>query len=190
MIGMTHKVTMLLVAGVIGYQVASEMAWAGGGDTPSGAVAGPTESTILQSNPIVSPSPAALSASPISLQQTGVNNFANVGTATMPNCGGVCLYTNVRSISGNGGGFGGGQTEISGGMMWQISSPEQSNMEGQRRLVDANIDKARDDQKDIWMTKLIDALNRKDMSGARGWAILLSPKLGKTADQLLREMSS
>jgi hypothetical protein len=189
MIDMTHKVTMLLVAGVIGYQVAYETAWAGGGDTPNGVVAGPTESTILQSTPNVSTGAAALSASPISLQQTGVNNFANVGTATMPNCGGVCLYTNVRSISGNGGGFGSGQTEISGGVMWQLSSPEQSNIESQRRLVDANIDKSRDEQKDIWMTKLIEALNRKDMSGARGWAILLSPKLGKTADQLLQEMS-
>jgi hypothetical protein len=40
----------------------------------------------------------------------------------------------------------------------------------------------------MWMKKLIEALNGKDVHGARGWAILLAPKLGKTADQLLRDM--
>jgi hypothetical protein len=188
MLGMRTRVSVLLLAGVFGGQFAGEGAWAGGGDTTNTVVAAPTESTVLQSAPSGVANASALSTSPISLQQTGINNFASVGAAAIPNCGGFCVYTNVRSISANGGGLGASQTEISAGLIWQVSSPEQSNVEIQRRLAESNIDKVGDEQKDMWMKKLIEALNGKDLHGARGWAILLAPKLGKTADQLLRDM--
>lgn len=198
MIGKKTSVLAVLLATLFGGQFAGEGAWAGGGDTTTNnvlaaptettVVAAPTESTVLQSAPNGVANASALSTSPISLQQTGINNFASVGAAAIPNCGGFCIYTNVRSISANGGGLGASQTEISAGLIWQVSSPEQSNMEIQGRLAGANIDKIGDEQKDMWMKKLIEALNGKDVHGARGWAILLAPKLGKTADQLLRDM--
>lgn len=198
MIGKKTSVLAVLLATLFGGQFAGEGAWAGGGDTTTNnvmaaptettVVAAPTESTVLQSAPNGVANASALSTSPISLQQTGINNFASVGAAAIPNCGGFCIYTNVRSISANGGGLGASQTEISAGLIWQVSSPEQSNVEIQRRLTGANIDKMGDEQKDMWMKKLIEALNGKDVHGARGWAILLAPKLGKTADQLLRDM--
>ena len=198
MIGKKTSVLAVLLATLFGGQFAGDGAWAGGGDTTTNnvvaaptettVVAAPTESTVLQSAPNGVANASALSTSPISLQQTGINNFASVGAAAIPNCGGFCIYTNVRSISANGGGLGASQTEISAGLIWQVSSPEQSNMEIQGRLAGANIDKIGDEQKDMWMKKLIEALNGKDVHGARGWAILLAPKLGKTADQLLRDM--
>ncbi|MFN4777056.1 MAG: hypothetical protein ACK5L4_14915 [Pseudanabaena sp.] len=189
MIGKKTSVLAVLLATLFGGQFAGDGAWAGGGDTTTNnVVAAPTESTVLQSVPNGVANASALSTSPISLQQTGINNFASVGAAAIPNCGGICIYTNVRSISANGGGLGASQTEISAGLIWQVSSPEQSNMEIQGRLAGANIDKIGDEQKDMWMKKLIEALNGKDVHGARGWAILLAPKLGKTADQLLRDM--
>lgn len=188
MMWMRTKVSVVLLTSVFASQFGGDCVWAGGGDTTNTVVAAPTESAVLQTGSNVSTNAAALSTSPISVQQTGINNFANVGTTTIPNCGGVCVYTNVRSISGNGGGLSSSQTEISAGFVWQIASPEQSNVEIQRRLAEANIDKVGDDQRDMWMKKLIEALNGKDVYGARGWAILLAPKLGKTVDQLLRDM--
>lgn len=179
---------VLLLGGVLGAQMVCDRAWAGGGDT-TGVVAAPVPTTVENSVLPSSSNAAALSVSPVAVQQNGVNNFASLGTATVPNCGGLCVYTNVRSVSANGGGnVGASQTEFSVGLMWQISSPEQSNIETQRRLADSQVNKVDDDQKDLWMKKLVEALNSKDLHGARGWAILLAPKLGRTPDQLLEQM--
>ena len=188
MVGMRTKVSVVLLASVFGSQFGGESVWAGGGDTTNTVVAAPTESTVLQSTPNGVANASALSTSPISLQQTGINNFASVGTTTVPNCGGFCVYTNVRNISGNGGGLSNSQTEISAGLVWQISSPEQTNVDTQRRLADAQVGKSEDELRFSWMKELTTAIRAGNMADANGIAILLAPKLGKTPQQLLNEV--
>jgi len=174
-----------------------DLALSGGGETTEQVTTTPTTSSTQNSTEQATVTlPVSQNASDLSLQQNnglslqqnGVNNFANIGTTTVPNCGGFCVYTNVRNISGNGGGLSNSQTEISAGFVWQISSPDQTNLETQRRLADAQIGKSEDEVRFTWMKELTAAIRAGNMADANGIAILLAPKLGKTPQQLLNEV--
>ncbi len=127
----------------------------------------------------------------LSLQQSGLNNLTNIGTTTSPNCGGLCLYGNIKSGSSTSSSFNnlsGSQFEGSLGFMWQITSPDQTNLETQRRLAESQIGKTEDELKFSWMKALTAAISAGNMADANGIAILLAPKLGKTPQQLLNDV--
>jgi hypothetical protein len=151
----------------------------------------PTEQVSAPEQPSIT-SPVSQNASALSLQQNGINNFASIGTTTVPNCGGLCFYGNIKSGSSSINGFNssttGSQFEGSLGFMWQITSPDQTNVETQRRLADSTIGKSEDELRFSWMKELTTAIRTGNMAEANGVAILLAPKLGKTPQQLLNEV--
>jgi hypothetical protein len=110
-------------------------------------------------------------------KETGTNDISN-----LPDCGGICLYGNVKFVN---------ESEVQAmiGIIWQLTSPEQTKTKIQGRLVDAQTTKIEDDQKTIWMDKLVTALRTGDFPGARGFAILLAPKLNKTPEVLINEIT-
>jgi hypothetical protein len=186
---MQYRFLTSISVALLCFLVRVDLAWSGGGETTQQVVTTPTTSSTQNSTEQATVTvPVSQSASALSLQQNGVNNFANIGTTTVPNCGGVCVYTNVRNISGNGGGLSNSQTELSAGLVWQISSPDQTNVDTQRRLADAQIGKSEDELKFSWMKELTAAIRVGNMADANGIAILLAPKLGKTPQQLLNEV--
>jgi hypothetical protein len=160
------------------------------------SIVSPTATSTDQSTvtiPVGSPSTSVLSLpqSGLSVQQSGLNNLTNIGTTTSPNCGGFCLYGNIKSGSSTSNNFNslsGSQFEGSLGFMWQITSPDQTNLETQRRLAESQIGKTEDELKFSWMKALTAAINTGNIADANGIAILLAPKLGKTPRQLLNEV--
>ncbi len=140
--------------------------------------------------------------------------FGNVGQAlsnvreAAPNCGGLCIYANVttnssgKSNSSNTSNSNdsmanimnglntssSSQMDVSVGFMWQIISPDQTNLDTQKKVAMAQIAKTEDEQKFLWMEKLTEAVNANNLAQAQGIAILLAPKLGKTAEQLMSEV--
>jgi len=44
-------------------------------------------------------------------------------------------------------------------------------------------------KKTIWMDKLVTALRTGDITGARGFAILLAPKLNRTPEVLINQIA-
>jgi len=140
--------------------------------------------------------------------------FGNVGQAlsnvreSAPNCGGLCVYANIQTNSSgksnsssssnstdsmanimNGlNSSTSSQMDVSVGFMWQIISPDQTNLDTQKTVAIAQIAKTEDEQKFLWMEKLTEAVNANNMAQAHGIAILLAPKLGKTAEQLMSEV--
>jgi hypothetical protein len=133
----------------------------------------------------------SLPQSGLSVQQSGLNNLTNIGTTTSPNCGGFCLYGNIKSGSSTFSSFNnlsGSQFEGSLGFMWQITSPDQANLETQRRLAESQIGKTEDELRFSWMKALTAAIKDGNIADANGIAILLAPKLGKNPQQLLNEV--
>ncbi len=174
-----------------------DLALPSGGETTEQVTPTPTTSPTPNSTEQVSVNlPVSQNASALSLQQNnglyvqqnGLNNFTSIGATTIPNCGGVCIYTNIRNISANSGGLSNSQTEISAGLVWQISSPDQPNVETQRRLADAQVGKSEDELRFSWMKELTAAIRAGNIADANGIALLLPPKLGKTPQQLLNKV--
>jgi hypothetical protein len=149
----------------------------------------PTGSEIIDVNSSASPTPKDTHYKPDSAipvdsdivthrhpEETGIHNLLN-----FPNCGGICLYGDIKLVNES-------DFEATIGVIWQFKSPEQTNTKIQSRLVDAQISKSEDEQNFIWMDRLLTAVRTGDFPGARGFAILLAPKLGKTPENLLDEI--
>ncbi len=186
---MQYRFLISIPVALLCFLAKTDLALSGGGETTEQVTATPTASpTQPPPEQATVNVPVSQSASALSLQQNGINNFASIGTTTVPNCGGFCIYTNVRNISGNTVGLSNSQTEISAGLMWQISSPDQTNVDTQRRLADAQVGKSEDELRFSWMKELTTAIRVGNMADANGIAILLAPKLGKTPQQLLNEV--
>jgi hypothetical protein len=113
------------------------------------------------------------------------NPFKQAGyqdSSDLPDCGGICLYGNVKFVN---------ESEVQAmiGIIWQLTSPEQTKTKTQGRLIDAQTTKVEDDQKTIWMDKLVTALRTGDFPEARGFAILLAPKLNRTPEVLINQIA-
>ena len=186
---MRYRFLVSIPVALLCFLARTDLALSGGGETTEQVTPTPTTSPTQNSTEQTTVNvPVSQSASALSVQQNGVNNFASIGATTVPNCGGVCIYTNVRNISANGGGLNNSQTEISAGLVWQISSPDQTNVDTQRRLADAQVGKSEDELRFSWMKELTAAIRAGNRADANGIAILLAPKLGKTPQQLLNEV--
>jgi hypothetical protein len=111
-------------------------------------------------------------------RETGTEDLSN-----FPSCGGVCLYGNVKLVNES-------EFQAMIGVIWQFTSPEQTNAKTKRLAADAQTVKSADEQNTIWMDKLVTAFRTGDISGVRGFAILLAPKLGKTPENLIDEIGT
>jgi hypothetical protein len=133
----------------------------------------------------------SLTVTPTTLLQTGSNNFANVnsnvGALNYPNCSGSCAFGILRTNPSNFNGTIGNQIEAVIGVVISLGSPEQSNAETNRQMVEIQKNSSEFQIIQTLGDKLADAIEAGKTERANIIAMMLAPKLGKTHIQLLRE---
>jgi len=108
----------------------------------------------------------ALTITPTTLLQTGSNNFtsvnSNVGALNYPNCGGTCAFAIMRTTPANN--INGMSNQIEGviGMVHAFSSPDQTNAETNRQLVDIQKQRSESEIAINYIKLISDACQVKD----------------------------
>jgi hypothetical protein len=163
---------------------------AGGSETQAPTI------TTDPTSPSLTQNTSSLSVTPTTLQQTGANNYANVnsniGTLNYPNCGGgTCGFAIMRMTSTNNSfnGAGGNQLEAVIGLIISPNSPDQMNAENNRLTVEIQKYKSEHEIIAGLTNQLADAIEAGKTVRANLIAIVLAPKLGRTPEQLLREIN-
>lgn len=184
------KILVVVLTSCLNLSIYAEQAISGGGET--------TQPTTTDTS-VVSPSiPNSISpsvTSPTLIQQTGASNYANVnpstGTLNYPNCNGTCGFAIMRtSPSNNNNGTTGNQYEAVIGIIHSFNSPDQSNAETNRLMLEIQKFKSEHEIVAALSDKLAEALETGKYERANLIAIILAPKLGKTHLQLLNEVRS
>lgn len=107
-------------------------------------------------------------------QQAGFiqnNGWSSNGS---PNCGGACIFANVRVIpNGNS-----NNIEASIGMMWQFSSPENIQAQANRAKIDAEREQLIAQTDLALVEKLADAIEKKQAPKVNAIAMILAKRLG------------
>jgi hypothetical protein len=109
----------------------------------------------------------ALTVTPTTLQQTGTNNYANVnsnvGTLNYPSCSGSCAFGVLRTSPNNGiNGTTGNQIEAVIGMIHSFNSPDQTNADTNRQLVDIQKQRSESEITSNYIKAISDACQSKD----------------------------
>ena len=139
-------------------------------------------------------SAGSLTVTPTTLLQNGTNNFANVnsntGVLNYPNCSSSCFFGILRTTpnTNNFSGTISNQLEAVIGVIIAIDSPERTNSETNRMVVEIQKSKNEYEIKLALSEKLADAIELGKMERAKIIAMLLAPLLGKTHTQLLAEI--
>ena len=132
-----------------------------GGDTIQTSTTGDTS---------ISPTPqstGSLTVTPTTLLQTGSNNFANVnsniGALNYPNCGGTCAFAIMRTIPANNiNGIINNQIEGVIGLIHTFNSPDQTNADTNRQLVDIQKQRSESEIATNYIKAISDACQTKD----------------------------
>ena len=133
----------------------------GGGDTnPSSTEQASVISTPLQNT-------SSVTTTPTTLLQTGTNNYANVNSSTgalnYPNCGGTCGFAIMRTAPANNiNGTMSNQIEGVIGLIHTFSSPDQTNAETNRQLVDIQKQRSESEIATNYIKAIADACQVKD----------------------------
>ena len=169
------------------------------------AIAQPIPITMPEPTPTASPqstettptpqSVGSLNLTPTTLLQTGSNNFANVnssnGALNYPNCSGTCAFAILRtSPSNNLNGNISNQIEAVIGVIIALDSPEKSNAETNRLMVEIQKQRSEFEIMQSLGEKLADAVEAGLIERANIISMMLAPRLGKTYTQLLTEVRS
>jgi hypothetical protein len=111
-------------------------------------------------------STGSLTVNPTTLLQTGTNNFANVnsstGTLNYPNCGGTCAFAIMRTSPANINGIMSNQIEGVIGLIHTFSSPDQTNADTNRQLVDIQKQRSESEIATTYIKSIADACQAKD----------------------------
>lgn len=187
----TFRALGIVLASVIYLPFNVELAISGGTDTLG------TTSISNSGTAPANQSATSLSVTPTTLLQTGTNNYASVnssaGALGYPNCSGTCAFA-IGRVSPSQNTYGSNsntsQFEAVFGIVHSFNSPDQTNAETNRLLVE--IQKYRNDQEIITglSEKLADAIESGKYERANIIAIILAPKLGKDYQTLLREVKA
>ena len=183
------RISVVAFTSFLSLSVYSEQALSGGGETTQPTI---TTDTSVASPPIQnSGSPSV--TSPTLIQQTGATNYANVnsntGTLNYPNCNGTCGFAIMRtSPFNNNNGTTGNQYEAVIGIIHSFNSPDQTNAETNRLMIEIQKYKSEYDIVAALSDKLAEAIETSKYERANLIAIILAPKLGKTHLQLLQEV--
>jgi hypothetical protein len=163
---------------VISFYINTNKSLAAGGDTEQptqDAVIPPTTDTTTQTTPETpvnstnSATPNAITVTPTTLLQTGNNNYANVnsnlGALNYPNCGGTCAFAIMRTTSNNNNFNGTTNNQIEGvfGVIHSFSSPDQTNAQSNRQLVNIQQQRSESDIVSNYINTIADACKSKDM---------------------------
>jgi hypothetical protein len=158
----------------------------------SGEITQPTttgDSATL--SPTAQNNAGTLSVTPTTFLQNGSNNYANVNPNTnalsYPFCSGTCGFAIVRTTSSNYINSKGNQIEGIIGLIYSFDSPDQTNAENNKQLVDIQRQRSENQIASDYIKAISDACQIKDAiraelnakALARVWAVdyksLLSP---------------
>ena len=108
-----------------------------------------------------------ITVTPTTLQQTGSNNYANVnsstGTLNVPNCIGSCIYGVLRtSPTNNFNSTTGNQIEAVIGVSYSFNSPDQTNADTNRQLVDIQKQRSESEIATTYIKSISDACQAKE----------------------------
>jgi hypothetical protein len=111
---------------------------------------------------------------------TNQNNQTNYGDSTMsyPNCTGTCVFGISKINQQN-------QREFVAGVVWNITSPENTQAQTGRITAQAQSDKLDRDNNLVLMEKLTQAISARQEERANGLAIMLAKPLGYRDHQKL-----
>jgi hypothetical protein len=118
--------------------------------------------------------PSISSNSSLSQQAGVIQNNAGWGGFGTPNCGGACVFANVRVVpNGNN-----NNIEASIGLMWQFSSPENIQAQANKAKIDAEREQLIAQTDLALVEKLADAIEKKQAPRINAIAMLLAKRLG------------
>ncbi len=129
-----------------------------------------TQTTTTGDSSVTTPSiqnAGTLTVTPTTLQQTGTNNYANVnsnvGLLNYPNCNGSCAFGILRTSPSNGiNGTTGNQIEAVIGVIHSFNSPDQTNADTNRQLVDIQKQRSESEIATTYIKSISDACQAKD----------------------------
>ncbi|MTJ15845.1 MULTISPECIES: hypothetical protein [unclassified Dolichospermum] len=160
-----NRILFAVLTSFLYFSITIDKALSGGGDTTQS-----TTSTTEQAS-VTSPAvqnPGSVTVTPTTLLQTGSNNYANVnsnaGSLNPPTCFGTCVFGIMRTIPTNNiNDIGGNQIEGVFGFIHSFSSPDKTNAETNRQLV--NIQKQRSESEigRDYIKMIADACQAKDL---------------------------
>jgi hypothetical protein len=165
----------------------AKIAFAGSGsitniDSSNGTPSSP-ENSGNSSTPPGTANPIINNTAPSINQQADFiqNNGSSFSSLTYPNCQGACIFAIGRTNSRQ-------SWEAVAGVVWQISSPENTQAETHRLTAQSERDKLERDSTIILVEKLSDAIESGKTERANLLAIILAKRLGYSDYQrLLRE---
>ena len=129
---------------------------------------------LAQPIPTTTPEPTptpqstdSLTVTPTTFLQTGTNNYANVNSSTgalnYPNCGGTCAFAIMRTTPANNiNGTMSNQIEGVIGLIHTFNSPDQTNADTNRQLVDIQKQRSESEITTNYIKAIADACQSKD----------------------------
>ena len=190
------RILVVALTSCLNLSIYAEQALSGGGETTQPTPQSITQPTTSIDNAVVSPpiqNSGSSSVTSPTLIQTGANNVANVNSSTAtlnyPSCNGTCAFAIMRtSTSNNSNGSFGNQYEAVIGIIHSFNSPDQTNAETNRLMIEIQKYKSEYEIVAALSDKLAEAIETSKYERANLIAIILAPKLGKTHLQLLQEV--
>ena len=156
------RLSVVILTSFSSLSIYTENALPAGGDT--------TQTSTTQDSSVTSPTiqnAGALTVTPTTLLQTGTNNFANVnsnvGILNYPNCNGSCAFGILRTSPSNGiNGTTGNQIEAVIGVIHSFNSPDQTNADTNRQLIDIQKQRSESEIATNYIKAISDACQAKD----------------------------
>ena len=156
------RLSVVVLTSFSSLSIYTENALSAGGDT--------TQTSTTQDSSVTSPTiqnAGALTVTPTTLLQTGTNNFANVnsnvGILNYPNCNGSCAFGILRTSPSNGiNGTTGNQIEAVIGVIHSFNSPDQTNADTNRQLIDIQKQRSESEIATNYIKAISDACQAKD----------------------------
>jgi hypothetical protein len=147
-----------------------------GTDTTINSNEPPTAPPVNSNPPLQTDSGSTINQPPI----TNQNNQTNYGDSTMsyPNCTGTCVFSIGKINQQN-------QREVVAGVVWNITSPENTQAQTGKITAQAQSDKLDRDNNLVLMEKLTQAISSRQEERANGLAIMLAKPLGYQDHQKL-----
>jgi hypothetical protein len=144
--------------------------------------ANPTTMVNTESTSGIAPSIASITSPSINQQADFIqNNGSGFSGLTYPNCQGLCIFAISKINSRQ-------NWEAVGGVVWQVSSPENTQAETNRLIVQAQREKLEQEDTITLVEKLSEAIEKKKIERANFLAIILAKKLGYSSfEQLLKD---
>ncbi len=155
------QILVIALTSIFSFSIFIDKALSGGGDT--------TQTTTTGDFSVASPTvqnAGSLTVTPTTLLQTGTNNYANVnsstGTLNYPNCGGTCAFAIMRTSPANINGIMSNQIEGVIGLIHTFNSPDQTNADTNRQLVDIQKQRSETEIATNYIKAIADACQSKD----------------------------